>query len=288
MKKDLISVIVPIYKVEKYLSNCIDSILNQTYKQLEIILIDDESPDRCPEICEEYKKKDARIVVVHKKNEGLGLARNTGLEKATGKYVLFVDSDDFIEKSMIEKLYDSIKKNNSDTSYCNYVEYYSDDNCIKKTCCPSILSLNNDEIIKEFLIKMIGNKPEAKKDNEYSMSVWHALYSLEIIKKNKICFLSEREYISEDILFDILYLNNSKKISFIDDNLYFYRCNNAGSLTKKISNNEFEKIIKLCNEIEKRLMLLLSSKKNIDIDELTTYIDRYYLGRVRTYLRKDN
>ena len=101
----LISVIVPIYKVERYLNKCLDSIVNQTYKELEIILVDDGSPDGCPKICDEWGLKDSRIKVIHKANAGLGLARNSGLEVATGEYVAFIDSDDFIDLNMMKRLY---------------------------------------------------------------------------------------------------------------------------------------------------------------------------------------
>ena len=95
---DLISVIVPIYNVEKYLKQCIDSIINQTYKKLEIILVDDESPDECGIICDEYQKKDSRVRVIHKKNGGVSSARNVGIDIATGKWITFIDSDDWIDE----------------------------------------------------------------------------------------------------------------------------------------------------------------------------------------------
>ncbi|HEY8803664.1 MAG TPA: glycosyltransferase, partial [Clostridium sp.] len=105
MQNPLISIIVPIYKVEVYIRNCVDSILNQTYKNLEIILVDDGSPDNCGNICEEYSSKDKRIKVIHKKNGGLSSARNAGLDIASGEYIGFIDSDDWIEGDMYESLY---------------------------------------------------------------------------------------------------------------------------------------------------------------------------------------
>ena len=110
MKKEKISIIVPIYNVEKYLDRCIESIVGQTYKNLEIILIDDGSPDNCPQMCDEWAKKDDRIKVVHKENGGVSLARNKGMDIATGTYIGFVDSDDYIDKNMYEKLMDCKKK----------------------------------------------------------------------------------------------------------------------------------------------------------------------------------
>ena len=122
MKRE-ISIIVPIYNVEKQLSTCIESILNQTFMNFELILVDDGSPDKCGEICDEYEKKDKRIKVIHKKNGGLSDARNAGLNIATGKYIGFVDSDDIIHPQMYEKLYNCINKYNSDIIQCKFKKF---------------------------------------------------------------------------------------------------------------------------------------------------------------------
>ena len=111
MKREKISIIVPIYNVEKYLERCVDSLVNQTYENIEIILVDDGSPDYCPQLCDEYAKKDSRIVVIHKKNGGLSDARNYGLCKASGEYILYVDSDDYIELDSCEKLVNGMANN---------------------------------------------------------------------------------------------------------------------------------------------------------------------------------
>lgn len=116
--EEMISVIVPVYKVEKYLDRCISSIANQTYKNLEIILIDDGSPDRCPQMCDEWEKKDSRIKVIHKENGGASAARNAGLKAATGQYIAFVDSDDWIEPDMYEKLYKLIVSSEAQMALC--------------------------------------------------------------------------------------------------------------------------------------------------------------------------
>jgi len=118
MQNPLISIIVPIYKVEEYIKNCIDSIISQTYKNLEIILVDDGSPDNCGNICEEYSLKDKRIKVIHKKNGGLSSARNAGLDIASGEYIGFIDSDDWIEGDMYESLYNALVEHNADISVC--------------------------------------------------------------------------------------------------------------------------------------------------------------------------
>ena len=124
MNEYLVSIIVPIYKVEAYLDRCVNSLVSQKLKDIEIILVDDESPDRSGAMCDEWAKKDDRIKVVHKKNGGLGYARNSGMEVATGQYVAFVDSDDYVDSSMYQMLYEECVKNNLD---CIYSEFNVDD-----------------------------------------------------------------------------------------------------------------------------------------------------------------
>ena len=117
-EKDLISVVIPIYNVQEFLPKCIDSVINQTYDNLEIILVDDGSPDDSGYICDKYKAKDSRIKVIHKKNGGLSDARNVGIENSNGKYICFVDSDDIIHKDFIKCQYENIVKTRSDISVC--------------------------------------------------------------------------------------------------------------------------------------------------------------------------
>ena len=120
-QEDKISVIIPLYKVEKYIRGCIDSVISQTYRNLEIILVDDGSPDACGKICDEYAEKDSRIKVVHRKNGGLSAARNTGINFATGKYIAFVDGDDHIHPDMYSQLHFSILQSGADIAICNFL-----------------------------------------------------------------------------------------------------------------------------------------------------------------------
>ena len=125
MEKDLISVIIPVYKVEKFLEKCVNSVLEQTYKNLEIILVDDGSPDGCPALCDELAKKDKRIKVIHKKNGGVSSARNAALDEAKGKYVCFVDSDDYIEPTYAEDLHKAITENDVQMAVCDTYDVYN-------------------------------------------------------------------------------------------------------------------------------------------------------------------
>lgn len=122
----LISVVVPIFNVENYLPRCVDSIMAQTYSNLEILLVDDGATDSCPKICDEYAKKDFRIKVIHKVNGGLSSARNAGIERMTGQFCLFIDSDDFIDSEMVSKLYNVAKEKDADIVTCQFVKYYDD------------------------------------------------------------------------------------------------------------------------------------------------------------------
>lgn len=124
---ELISIIVPVYKVEEYIDECVKSLINQTYNNIEIVLVDDGSPDKCGNICENYKRTDNRIVVLHKENGGLSDARNAGMRIAKGKYFVFVDSDDFVSNNYIEILYDIIKKNNADIGFASLTRFFDND-----------------------------------------------------------------------------------------------------------------------------------------------------------------
>ena len=150
MEKPLISIIIPVYKVEKYLEKCIKSVLDQTYKNLQIILVDDGSPDNCGNICDNYAKIDNRIEVIHKANGGLSEARNVGLKVARGEYIGFVDSDDYVSNEMFENLYNTLISNDVDVSICNFYTVINNKNIIKNAD-NGVEIYNKLEILKEIL-----------------------------------------------------------------------------------------------------------------------------------------
>lgn len=207
MADPLISVIVPIYKVERYLNKCIESIVNQTYKNLEIILVDDGSPDRCPQMCDEWKEKDDRIVVVHKENGGLSDARNAGLDIATGEYISFVDSDDWVDHHFIEFLFSVIFKTNSDIVECEKVITTD----ITKTVVNDTVyvdnTFNNEEALKLLIT-----------DKVFHQTVWNKLYKKKVI--DNIYF--EKGKTNEDEFWTYQIFGNAKKISKLTNQLYFY------------------------------------------------------------------
>lgn len=227
IEKDLISVIVPVYNVEKYIHKCIDSILNQTYTNLEIILVDDGSLDNCGKICDEYAKQDKRIKVIHKENGGVSSARNRGIKEATGQWITFVDSDDWLEDDFCELLLYNATKYNADIVLCGY----------------NRITLNNVEKIKN------TNKIIEVESNEYLKNVLNPqtgfgfchmkLYKRDCIKETKF---KEGLSVGEDALFNEQISKKIKKTIFLEKSLYNYRINND-SVVKKFDKNYAKKYL---------------------------------------------
>lgn len=249
---DKISVIVPVYNVEKYLKRCIDSILNQTYKNLEIILIDDGSTDNSLEICEIYKKKDERIILIHKKNSGLGLTRNVGMENSTGKYIMFVDSDDYLDTNMIENLYNDLIKNKADTCIGGFKRVFDKSTDVYENKYAGRIFEGHDTT-NIVLAKMLGKNSQI--DDHIEMSAWKTLFSKNIIEENNIKFPSEREFISEDIIFNTEYFPNAQRV-YMSSNIGYNYCDNSNSLTTKYNPNRFVLQKKLFEELKLRTIKL--------------------------------
>lgn len=198
-----ISLIVPIYKVEKYLNKCIESLLNQTHKDLEIILVNDGSPDHCPQMCDEWAKKDHRIKVIHKINGGVSSARNVGLDVATGEYIQFVDSDDFLELNACERLLNEITTRHADLVTCNMRLINFN---LKQPNLQDFHTDNQVEYLKTLYKVHLFNSPVNK------------IYKKELIKTK---FIEGQKY-SEDFLFNCEYIKNCQCLSYINDSLYNY------------------------------------------------------------------
>lgn len=210
-----VSVIVPLYNVEKYMKKSIDSIRNQTYKNIEIILVDDGSPDNCGQIADYYAKLDNRISVIHKENGGLFSARNAGLKISTGDYIMFVDSDDWIEKNMIEEMLRKYHDDSIDLVICNYnkiYENYSQTNYLNfKEEIIDVKKIGLDQYLYTYFFNY-----------RHGDEVCNKLYKAEIIKKNNIYFEPNNEIFSEDKLFNLYYLTNVRKISTLNKSFYNY------------------------------------------------------------------
>ena len=238
---DLISVIVPVYNVSRYLERCINSLIIQTYPDLEVILVDDGSKDDSAAICDAYCEQYANFKVVHKENGGLGFARNSGLEIAQGKYVTFLDGDDYLLPDHIQNLYDKLTADGADTCLGGHTKVYSSHSLAHQNVAFGHVYKGRD-IQPGILTRMFG---KASTDGDYiEMSVCMALYSLEIIQKYNIRFHSERELISEDLVFNIDYYPNAQCVTVSDDVGYCY-CDNEGSLTTRYNPNRFSQQKKL-------------------------------------------
>lgn len=214
----LISIIIPVYNVEEYLSTCLESIINQTYQNLEIILVDDGSTDSSGRICDEYALKDERVLVIHQQNGGLSAARNSGLDIAKGDYIGFVDSDDYIELDMYEVLLNFAKNNNLDVSMCSAYEVFPEKKVKKRIdCFPPFITENIDEIINEIFINKRGG---------VAVAVWCKLFKREVVIDKR--FKLRRFY--EDVFFVFEWLSNTKRFGRISDYKYYY-VQRSGSIT---------------------------------------------------------
>lgn len=272
-----VSIIIPIYNVEQYIHRCIDSIINQTLQDIEIILVDDKSPDKCPLICDNYAKKDKRIIVIHKnKNEGLGMARNSGIKVATGEFIAFVDSDDFVDQNMYEDLYHHAKAKKCDTVFCS-LTFLKNNHKInfKEVEEETIYEAEN---IHHFLLDMVGPLPSYKSDVKYMVSVCKAIYSRKIICQQQLLFSSEKVAASEDMLFQIDYIHKAQKICFLPKYYYFYIQNN-NSISHTYTNEKIHKLRLFLTEITKKLSLLYSEK------EYKIRVYRKYLHYLRIILQ---
>lgn len=205
---DKISVIVPVYNVEKYIKQCLESILNQTYKNLEIIIVDDGTKDSSGKICDEISKSDSRIKVIHQENQGLSGARNTGLKNTTGEYITFVDSDDYIGNKMFEKMLSTLKTNNADIVECGTIYCDEEGNYIKENTKNKIEIYEKDIQMKELIFS----------GNITTMSCGK-LYKKDLLKN----FEFPIGKYHEDTFTTYKLLHNSQKIIILNQGFYHYR-----------------------------------------------------------------
>lgn len=225
----MISIVVPVYKVEKYLKRCVDSLLNQTFKDIEVVLVDDGSPDNCPKICDDYSKIDERIVVIHKKNGGLSSARNAGLDKIKGDFVFFIDSDDWLASNdVLEKMYDKAVKEKADFVFAKNN------------------SASDDEQHCGRLIKKYKQIDLLFLSNPYFFTAWNKLFERSLFPYLR--FTEGR--INEDVDIIPLVFLKSKKIAFYDECTYNYYVNPLSITRKNFSEKRFD-MFKSVNHVYK-------------------------------------
>lgn len=236
-----VSIIVPVYKTEQYLKQCVDSLIAQTYDNIEIILVDDGSPDKCPELCDEYEMADSRIKVIHKNNGGLSSSRKTGIEVSTGAYITVVDSDDWVEPDMIERCIIMALRTDSDCVVFPYIKEYSERSIpCKQFNSDAIFDLTESE--SNIHSRIVGVKTdqliEPTQLDRFS-TICVKLYRRSFAEKGRI--VSERVVgTSEDTIFN-LYALEGAKISYINKCFYHYRKTNTQSITARYKPDLAEK-----------------------------------------------
>lgn len=222
-KIPLVSIVIPIYNAEKYVAECIESILKQTYNFYELILVIDGSLDKSGEICKLYKDRDSRVRIIEKENGGVSSARNTGIEYARGEYLLFVDADDYIKPSMIQKMIDSAIKNDSDIVFCGF-EVNGSNLVLNDT---ESLSILKECKTKEPVIQAIIS---TSKHRIYGY-IWRNLFRRRLLAEKKIIF-PQNIKISEDFMFLLNAVDTASKVSIVDEELYVYRINGISTTAK--------------------------------------------------------
>ncbi|WP_051536458.1 glycosyltransferase family 2 protein [Ruminococcus flavefaciens] len=282
----MVSIIIPVYNVEKYLCDCVDSVINQTYKDLEIILVDDGSPDRCGEICDEYAKRDSRIIVIHKKNGGLSDARNAGLIASHGEFIYFLDSDDYIKSDAIEKVLNVIIQEKADIVYFDALTIYDgfDDpsykeSFIRKHCYSTC---NGAKVLLTLI-----------KNGEYYPCVPLLFIRKTLLSQNALKF--KRGIIHEDELFTAIAYIDSDRAAQLKESLYIRRLR-AGSImseknTAKSVNGLISCICGLADEYEKWPFESFKRKalERCIKDKLGLILEKYYIldRSERSSLRPD-
>lgn len=293
MIEKLISIVVPIYNVEKYLDCCIESITKQTYKNIEIILVDDGSTDASPKMCDNWVKIDSRIRVIHKENQGAGMARNTGIAHAKGDYICFFDSDDYVDCHAIKRAYEMAEQYKTDIVLYGYVEVSHSGNIIEKHI-PKVQKqlFVGEEIQNALLPDLIDCSCKGRKIKGLLFSLWVCMFSMPLIRQHNVRFESEREVYSEDSYALIGLYQNVNRVCVINEPLYYHRRNNT-SLSLAIKKDRFAQIkvfaskaLKLadaCGYNEKTKVRICSLVFNLTIDAMKQIVlsDASFISKLK-------
>mgnify|MGYP002546680899 CR=1 FL=1 len=239
MNEPLISVIVPVYKVEKYLDECVESIVNQTYRNLEIILVDDGSPDNCPQICDDWAKKDERIRVIHKENGGLSSARNAGLDVCKGEYIAFVDSDDFIHRDYVFKMAEKAFSMNVELVICDYARVDAESHIVKENANLNV------HIEKELLSQKDLYDELCIYNPWWSISAGNKLYKRNLFKN--LCFLNGK--LCEDAFFIHHLYEKVENACYIKCPLYYYRYTPNSIMMRPYNEAQLDEVEAVCDRL---------------------------------------
>ena len=253
MDKPVVSIVIPVYNVEKYIHRCVNSVLKQTLHNLEVILVDDGSPDKCPLICDQYAKKDSRVFVIHKKNGGLASARNAGMKAATGTYLFFLDSDDWLEEDGIEQLYKTAEQYKVD-----FVKYRAirtgwpgmEENAPCRVEQVRELKeglYTRDRIVEEIYPRLLATSQLTMGP---IVGAWGALYNMEFINRNSLAFYEEVKF-SEDLIFSANVVRAAQNFYFIDKPGVYHYFYNPMSISKSFRAGRWESCKSLVKYCEK-------------------------------------
>ena len=275
MGKVEISIIVPVYRAEKYLSRCVGSILEQTFTDFELILVDDGSPDKSGKLCDKYAKKDSRIKVIHKENGGVSSARNAGLDIAQGKYITFIDSDDWVSEKYLQLLIEPMIKEDVQLVVGSYET--RDKNIFHRKVKTSFIDI----------LKLKDDERAACYDMHHLKGPCMKMFLLSIIKKNNLRFKLNIHF-GEDTIFVRNYLRFCEKIYTIEEIIYFYNRFNESSLTRKINERRKEWEFELVNDYYNFLEAVGINEKdrNYAVSLRAFYCFHGYLGEIITIMPK--
>lgn len=275
-----VSIIVPVYNVEPFLNRCIKSLVNQTLRNIEIVLVDDGSPDNCPAICDEWEKKDKRIKVIHKKNEGLGMACNSGMDVVIGEYVAFCDSDDYVDACMYADMYKTAVENQADAVYSGIKTVDQNGEVKPMNDYVGLEILKDKSAIHHYLMDIVASEPTCKVERRYPMSAKIVLYRKKVIDDNKLRFVSERVLICEDLIWNMDFMCHSKCIVKIPQTYYYYY-NNTASLSKKIRTDRFSFFKTLREELFRRGEIYkIPSVYKERVNRMFIGYCRFYIGQI--------
>lgn len=272
-----VSIVVPMYGVERFLNKCIESLLTQSLHDIEIILVDDGSPDRCGELAEEYAKKDNRVKVIHQKNSGLGPARNTGIAVATGEYIGFVDSDDWTNNCMFERLYNAAKENNADIAVGGHCDWREGKVIRTKRHPLAGKTVTDRSEIDEIRRNLYGRSIDDKETEAFPMSVWIAIYKKTLIDNNQLKF---ENIISEDVIFNISAYKFADKITFTGDTDYCYRNENQPSIMRSFSEKKLKNYEDYLTTLKKIAEEENDSECRMRVKRAAINCCRLYVGQV--------
>ena len=277
-----VSIIVPCWGVEQYLDRCVKSLVNQTLRDIEIILVDDESPDRVPEMCDAWAAKDARIKVVHKKNGGLGMACNSGLDVAAGDYIAFCDSDDWVDAEMYERLYSTAITTKADAVYSG-IQTIDDAGVVRPMNQPDRFEVMTERgRILEYAMDMICSQAVDPVESHIAMSAKIVLYKRSFIEEHSLRFVSERQYITEDLIWNLDVLGRASVVVTLPQTFYYYY-DNTSSISKKIRLDRFRFFTLNRDEIMVRTANMgFPAEVNERIDRMFIRYVRHQVGDILT------